>query len=149
MLIMSRKGIKTIFHFSKGGFSRRCKLLFKSWDLISDIFPWELTLFREKKFVNTGIQIEKIDEVINKIGNLPIYRGIQIETTDNALCTISFNSHEEEKIINILKNIYRIKWNKIYHKDRILSKFKAPGEIGQILIHHRWKYYGFWRGWRK
>lgn len=117
-------GVETYFLSTAGYFGSKRKVDFRNVDTISAIYPFEW---------------RKEDVLFNS--------GIQIETTDNRIAIISFNEHKEDEVMGSLKKLLGKGWRKTYKKKEHLEKYKSPGKMGQVGIHHSWTYKGIFKGW--
>ena len=118
-----KNGIEGYFIYSQG-WRTRSKKYFRTIDDFIAIYSWHWDSFG----VNTNY-------------------GFQLETKKEVFI-ISSKEHNIKKIEPLLKRIFKDKWKKIYMENNMLNNYKSPGKIGQVGIHHSWKYYGFWKGWR-
>ena len=73
--------------------------------------------------------------------------GLQLETKSKEILMINFSAHDKKKILPSLKKIFGDSWDIIFNENELLSKSRRPGKIGQVGIHHRWKYRGFLKRW--
>ncbi len=119
-----QNGIETDYISSAGYFGSKTIREFKNVNEFTDIYSFE--------WKTKGISFNS---------------GIQLETADRKIAIISFNECKKEIIMPLIDKLFGNIWDNIYHKNEILEKFKSPGKIGQVGVHHLWQYNGNIKGW--